>query len=113
MTRMLGVTTVLALGLLATQAQAVKKGDPMRGQELSATCVACHGPDGNSPVPEFPRIAGQYADYMVQAMKAYKTGERNNPIMAGIVASLSERDMEDLAAFFSQQKGDLYNLRLK
>lgn len=99
----------LALGLLTMKAHAIEKGDPERGKELSATCAACHGPDGNSPVAEFPRIAGQYADYMVHSLKAYKSGERNNPVMAGIAAGLSEQDMEDLAAFFSKQEGDLYN----
>lgn len=101
--------TALGLSLLAVEAQAIEKGDPERGKQLSATCAACHGPDGNSPTPQFPRIAGQYADYMVHSLKAYKSGERNNPVMVGIAAGLSEQDMEDLAAFFSRQKGDLYN----
>lgn len=99
----------LGLGLLTVEAWAIDKGDPVRGKQLSTTCAACHGADGNGTVPEFPRIAGQYADYMVHAMKAYKSGERTNPVMVGIVAGLSEQDIEDLAAFFSRQKGDLYN----
>lgn len=100
---------VLGFGLLALEARAIDKGDPQRGQQLSATCAACHGADGNSPVPQFPRIAGQYADYMVHTLKAYKSGERKNPIMAGITAGLSEQDMQDLAAYYSRQQGDLYN----
>lgn len=100
---------VLGVGLLAIEAQAIDRGDPERGKQLSTTCAACHGADGNGTSPEFPKIAGQYADYMVHAMKAYKTGERTNPVMVGIVAGLSDQDMEDLAAFFSRQKGDLYN----
>lgn len=102
-------TMALAFSLLTVPVQAIDRGDPERGKELSATCAACHGPDGNGTVPEFPRIAGQYADYLVHSMKAYKTGERTNPVMVGIVAGLSEQDMQDLAAFFSRQKGDLYN----
>lgn len=103
------ITAALALGLLTVEAQAIEKGDPERGKQLATTCAACHGPDGNSPTPQFPRIAGQYADYMVHSLKAYKSGARNNPIMAGIVAGLSEQDMEDLAAYFSKLEGDLYN----
>jgi cytochrome c553 len=109
MKNILIAAAALGLALLAAEAQAVDKGDPARGKQLSTTCAACHGPDGNSPTPQFPRIAGQYADYMVQTLKAYKTGERNNPIMAGIAAGLSEQDMEDLAAYFSRQSSELYN----
>ncbi|HEX5515804.1 MAG TPA: cytochrome c [Gammaproteobacteria bacterium] len=109
MKNVLITAAALGFGLLALEAQAIEKGNPERGQQLSTTCAACHGPDGNSPTPQFPRIAGQYADYMVHTLKAYKSGQRKNPIMAGITAGLSEQDMEDLAAYFSRQQGNLYN----
>jgi cytochrome c553 len=80
-------------------------GDPAAGQRKSQTCVACHGPDGNSPAPEFPKIAGQHYDYIVKALKDYKSGARKNPIMAPMAAPLTVRDMEDLAAYYSVQKG--------
>ena len=80
-------------------------GDPAAGQKLSQTCVACHGPDGNSPSPEFPKIAGQHYDYLVKALKDYKSGARKSPIMAPLVANLTQRDIEDLAAFYSSQRG--------
>lgn len=102
--------TALCLGLVSLQAAAIKKGDAARGAERSQTCVACHGPTGDSPTPAFPRIAGQHADYMVKVLKDYKSGARQNAIMAGIVADLSERDMQDLAAFFAQQQGGLYQV---
>lgn len=105
--------TILGLGLTAQQAGAIERGDAARGKELSGTCAGCHGADGNSVNPQFPRIGGQYADYIVQALKSYKTGQRKNAIMAGIVANLSERDMEDLAAYFSRQKGELYQRGLE
>jgi cytochrome c553 len=79
--------------------------DPAAGKEKSKTCAACHGPDGNSPSAEFPRLAGQHFDYLVKAMNDYKSGARKNPIMAPMAAPLSKRDMADLAAFYSQQKG--------
>ena len=80
-------------------------GDSAAGQKLSQTCVACHGPDGNSPSPEFPKIAGQHYDYLVKALKDYRSGARKNPIMAPMAANLTPRDIDDLAAYFSSQKG--------
>jgi len=80
-------------------------GDPVEGQKKSETCKACHGPDGNSTAPDFPKIAGQHQDYLVKALKDYKSGARKNAIMAPMVANLSTRDIEDLAAYYSAQKG--------
>ena len=92
-----------AVGLcLTTPAQA---GDPLKGKEKSVVCAACHGADGNSPTPAFPRIAGQYEDYLLQALLAYKRGERKNPIMAAQVENLQKQDLADLAAWFGSQKG--------
>jgi cytochrome c553 len=75
------------------------------GKEKSKPCAACHGPDGNSQSPEFPRLAGQHADYLARALADYKSGARKNPIMAPQAANLSKRDIEDLAGYFSQQHG--------
>lgn len=83
-------------------------GDPVKGQELAAQCAACHGADGRSENPAFPTLAGQYPDYIVNTLEAYKNGERKNPIMAGSVANLSKQDMKDLAEWFGTQKGALY-----
>lgn len=80
-------------------------GDPAAGQQKSKACVACHGPDGNSTSADFPKIAGQHYDYLVKALKDYKSGARKNPIMAPTAANLSVRDIEDLAAYYSSQKG--------
>ncbi len=79
--------------------------NPAAGQEKAKTCAACHGPDGNSAAPDFPRLAGQKFDYLVKALADYKSGERKNAIMAPQAANLSQRDMEDLAAYFSRQHG--------
>lgn len=79
--------------------------DPDSGKEVSKQCVSCHGEDGNSPTPNFPRLAGQHQDYLLHALKAYKTGERKNAIMVGIVAALSEDDMKNVAAYYSIQSG--------
>lgn len=80
-------------------------GDAAAGKEKSQACQACHGPDGNSPSPAFPTIAGQYEDYLLHALKQYKSGERNNPVMAGQVAALTDEDMKNLAAYYASQKG--------
>ncbi|HVC37412.1 MAG TPA: c-type cytochrome [Gammaproteobacteria bacterium] len=69
----------------------------------AAVCAACHGADGNSISPQFPKLAGQNAGYIVQELKRFKTGERKNPIMAGMAAGLSEQDMQNLAAWFASQ----------
>jgi cytochrome c553 len=93
----------LLAGLLASGGALA--GNPVAGQAKSKSCATCHGPDGNSPAAEFPRLAGQHADYMVKALKDYKSGLRKNPIMAPQAATLSLRDMEDLAAYYSRQQG--------
>lgn len=94
----------VALGLLiASGAQAA--GDPQRGQQKTEQCVACHGADGNGENPTFPRLAGQYADYIVHTLKGYKTGARKNAIMQGFAAGLSEQDIQDLAAWYASQDG--------
>lgn len=84
--------------LLATSAQAA---DPKAGQQKAGPCQACHGADGNGTSPQFPRLAGQHADYLAHALMQYKTGERKNPVMAPFAQPLSQRDMEDLAAYFA------------
>lgn len=80
-------------------------GDYEAGKAKSAACAGCHGADGVSTVPSFPTLAGQNRDYLHQALKDYKAGKRKNPIMAGQVEALSDTDMQDLAMFFSKQKG--------
>ncbi|MBU6469694.1 MAG: cytochrome c4 [Gammaproteobacteria bacterium] len=73
------------------------------GQAKSATCAACHGADGNSVSPQFPKLAGQNADYIVRELQRFKSGERKNAIMQPMAAPLSTQDMEDLGAWFSSQ----------
>lgn len=84
-------------------------GDPVAGQAKSAMCTACHGNDGNSLVGMYPKLAGQGAAYIAKQLADFKVGAasdmgRKDPIMAGMVAALSEQDMADLGAFFSTQK---------
>lgn len=97
--------------LIAAGAQAA--GDASKGKEKAAqVCGACHGPEGNKPsAPDQPVLAGQYYDYLVQALGDYKSGRRNNPIMKGFAGSLSKQDMEDLAAWFSSRPTPLHDQR--
>ena len=94
-----------AFCLIVAATSSALAADPDAGKRKSQTCVACHGPDGNSPAPDFPKIAGQHYDYLLKARKDYNSGARKSPILAPLVASLTQRDMEDLAAFYSSQRG--------
>ena len=73
--------------------------------EEANACVGCHGPDGNSIVPTFPKIAGQYQDYLLHALKSYKNGNRNNAIMNGIASTLSDEQMIILSKYYASQVG--------
>jgi cytochrome c553 len=104
---------LFALLMAAVAATAQARGDAEAGKVKAAqVCAACHGPDGNQPSAlDQPILAGQYADYLAKALHDYKTGKRNNPIMKGFAAQLSEEEMEDLAAWFSSRKSRLHNQR--
>ena len=69
------------------------------------SCVGCHGADGNSMIPSFPKIAGQYEDYLYQALKSYQNGQRTNAIMNGIANTLNEKQMKKLSKYFSSNIG--------
>ncbi|MCK2126444.1 cytochrome c [Thauera aromatica] len=97
-------TAILVLLSLGSSIPA-HAGDAARGKDKSQVCAACHGADGNSPTPAFPRIAGQHEDYLLQALLDYKAGRRKNPIMAAQLENLSKEDLGDLAAWFAAQQG--------
>ena len=91
-----------------------KPGDGANSELAQAqTCTACHGPNGAKPItPDYPVLAGQHRNYLVHALKEYKSGQRKNPIMAGQIAALSEEDIKTLAAYFSSQQSPLYTPRI-
>jgi cytochrome c553 len=100
------LNTVVAASLLVVCGSALAaSGDAEAGHKKSQPCQACHGQAGMSVSPDFPNLAGQNADYIVHVLKHYKNGKRKNPIMQAQVANLSEKDMLDLAAYFSSQSG--------
>ncbi len=100
-TRALILATALALSLPAFSAS----GDAEVGRKKSTPCQACHGAEGVSVSPEFPNLAGQHPDYLLTAMRHYQNGKRKNPIMKMQVEKLTDKDLMDLAAFFSHQQG--------
>jgi len=119
MTRSLAIAALMAGAVLASvfpgssahaaaaaaQAPAAPKGDPAKGQTLaSGVCAGCHGADGNSGVPANPTLAGQHGGYIAKQLSNYKSGERKNAIMQGMVAALSPQDMLDLGAFYARQQ---------
>ena len=83
-------------------------GDAAAGKEKAAICLTCHGEGDKVQGVGTPIISGQYKDYLIHAMKSYRSGERNNPIMAGFSVNLSDRDIEDIATFYSEMESKLF-----
>lgn len=104
--------TAMAVALVApaAAAQGVIKGDPAKAQQIvTQVCTACHAADGNSLIPANPSLSGQHPEYTYKQLRNFKSqggkpAERNNGVMAGMVANLSEDDMKNLAAYFAVQK---------
>lgn len=78
-------------------------GNAQNGATKAAVCSSCHGPNGNSANPEWPRLAGQSAVYIAQQLRLFRAGTRDNPIMKPMVASLSDQDISDLAVYYQAQ----------
>ena len=78
-------------------------GSADQGKAKSATCSACHGSDGNSAAADYPKLAGQHASYLASTLRAYRDGSRENAIMAGLAAVLSEEDIADLSVYYATQ----------
>jgi cytochrome c553 len=103
----------LAAAVFAAATLGAEAADRDAGQKIAdAQCAACHGKDGKTPIDaSYPKLAGQYADYLAVALRAYQTGERKNPIMAGIAKPLSRQDIDNLAAYFGALPGPLTHKR--
>ena len=95
------VAAIVAVPAAAADIEAGKK-------KVQEVCAACHGVDGAAPImPEYPKLSGQYPDYLAKALRDYKSGARKNPIMAGFAQSLTDKDIENVSAYFSTQPGVL------
>ncbi|MCP4993731.1 MAG: cytochrome c4 [Gammaproteobacteria bacterium] len=96
------VSVSIVMALAATGAQAA--GNAEEGKVKSATCLACHGPDGNSPNPQWPKLAGQHPSYIIKQLNDFRAEARKDNLMSPMAAPLTDQDVENLAAYFSSQK---------
>jgi cytochrome c553 len=94
----------LSLALAVAGGTAQASGDAEAGKQKSAACAACHGADGNSVNPQWPKLAGQHVSYLVKQLQAFKSGDRENALMSPQAQNLSEQDMADLAAYYASQE---------
>jgi cytochrome c553 len=102
------LVAICAVAWLA--AGAALAADAQAGREKAKqVCAACHGETGVKPLaPEYPVLAGQHADYLVKSLRDYQSGARKNPVMAGMAKPLTDKEMRDLAEWFSSQPGPLH-----
>ncbi|MEN2394933.1 c-type cytochrome [Pseudomonas halotolerans] len=98
------VSLLLTLGISGVAHAA---GDAAAGQAKAAVCGACHGPDGNSMAPNFPKLAGQGERYLIKQLKDIKDGKRVVLEMTGLLTNLNDQDLADMAAYFASQKGSV------
>ncbi|MYM63728.1 cytochrome c [Pseudomaricurvus sp. HS19] len=98
---------IVAVGLIAAAQGVLAAGDAAAGEGKAAMCAACHGADGNSPAPNFPKLAGLGEKYLLKQMHDIKAGDRQVMEMTGLLDSMSEQDMADIAAFFDSKTTQL------
>ena len=97
----IAASAALSTAALAADVEAGKK-------KVQEVCAACHGIDGATPTtPDYPKLAGQYPDYLAKALRDYKSGLRKNPIMAGMAAGLTDKDIADVSQYFYVQPSNL------
>jgi len=99
----LAIRIAVASTLLAFAATAPAADREAGEVKVKDVCQACHGMDGNSAVPDYPKLGGQRPDYLAKALRDYKSGARKNAIMAGFAGTLSTQDIENVAAYYSSQ----------
>lgn len=100
-------TIAISLIAIVVASPALAAGNADAGKSKAQVCFACHGPEGDKPIANYPKLAGQNAGYLLKQLQDFKSGKRKNAIMSGQVANLQPADMEDLAAYFSQQQRSL------
>lgn len=98
------------LSLIITAAALLLSGAAFADSDVAAKaepCLVCHGAGGNVPIADYPKLAGQSRKYLLHTLRAYKSGARNNALMAAQITPLSDNDLQELAAYFAEQPGDL------
>lgn len=100
------ISAIIMSAVLAAAANsALAAGNAAAGKEKAQTCAECHGERGNTSNSMYPKLAGQHESYLLRALKDYKSGERENQVMANMLSNMSEQDLADLAAYFARQQG--------
>ncbi|WIO75154.1 cytochrome c [Porticoccaceae bacterium LTM1] len=94
------ITLITTVSLLIA-APAIQAGDAKAGKTKAVVCTACHGPEGKSNNTMWPNLAGQQKGYLIKAMKDFRDGKRNDPLMTPMAKPLSDEDIENLAEYFS------------
>jgi len=106
-------STLLFLTLSSSALAVGVNGNVAAGKQKAAVCAACHGADGNKTLDNtYPRLAGQYADYLAKVLHDYKSGKRKNAIMAGQAQNLTDKDIADLASYFASLPGEVHDIRV-
>lgn len=95
---------ILSCFLTVFFASSVSAADTAAGEQKAATCVGCHGQKGNSTSAQWPNLAAQQSTYLANQLKAFKAGDRTNPMMQPMAANLNNEDINNLAAYFASQK---------
>ena len=103
MTKTKTTVALIAATFALASGQAVAADAANGKKKAQEVCAACHNMDGISTIADYPKLAGQYPDYMAKALRDYKSGARKNPIMAGMAAGLTQKDIDDLTAYYSSQ----------
>jgi len=104
MKNLIAIAAMAALASINASAADVEAGK----KKVTEVCAACHGIDGATPTtPDYPKLAGQYPDYLAKALRDYKSGARKNAIMAGMAQGLTEKDIENISEYFYVQPGNL------
>lgn len=103
-------TLCMLLGAIAIGASAAVGAADLKAGEakVKEVCQACHGLDGNSATPDYPKLGGQRPDYLAKALRDYKSGARKNAVMAAFASTLSSADIENLAAYYTAQPAVLF-----
>lgn len=98
-------------GLPAGHAETGEKLASTKNAKTGQSCVDCHGAEGNAPIdPSYPKLAGQYGDYLAHALQAYRDGNREHALMSGQAADLTDQQIADLGAYFGSRTGNLRDL---
>ncbi len=102
---MIKVIKISIIIFICTLTHFTYAGSYQAGKEKSQVCAACHGVDGISQIKIYPILAGQHKNYLIHALSEYRSGIRDNVVMKGFAAGLSDQDIEDLSQYFSMQQG--------